>query len=97
MRKFVKGGAVKYTDNEIKARNLKSIGYKEVEADKAPDFKAQADTEPKDPEAETKEVEVGNHTKEEPTTDKVEAAAAPAEEPKEEPKKTTKKSSTKKK
>lgn len=93
MRKFVNRGAVKYTDNDIKARNLLSIGYKEVKADTPPKFDAQTAAEPNNEDAETVEVSKGKHTTEEPTTDKVEAAAAAGTE---EPKKTTKKTASKK-
>lgn len=93
MRKFIHNGAIKYTDNPIKARRLLSLGYKEVEADEAPKFDAHQ-AQPADPDAETKKVEKGAHTTEEPTTDKAEAAAV--EEADDKPK-TTKKTTSKKK
>lgn len=77
MRKFVNQNVVKYTDNEVKANQLIRLGYKEVADDgKAPGISVQG----RDPRplnaSEGVEVEKGLHTLAEPTTNKVEAAAA---------------------
>lgn len=98
MRKFKYKGAVKFTDNESKARELLRLGYVEVEGAKAPNFDVQVVEEPRTGEEEGVVVEKGLHTIQEPTTDKVEAGAVVAEEEKvEDAKKDSKKKDTKKK